>query len=261
MTEAAAKKAAKNFKPSPGQKSNAQKLAKKVAGKKNINPGKGSIIIKPQLCGKYCGTCPHGPYAWHVYNGEWTYIGSVGGGIGTGSVGKTSEKESKKTETRYKVKWDSIKGVGPSTAEKLNEEGYSTKEDLIDERGLLKEEVVDIVPQNVVSNLEKYTGATAIKRGQEMREKLRTLKEGQRVSFENDGIVDRMATIESIEGDVVKITDTGDERGFTDEDDRPSELRLREDYDGQPTFYTYGDDDSNTAESEGEILDFEILDE
>ena len=99
MTEAAAKKAAKEFTPTTGQKSNAQKLAKEVAGEKNINPGKGSIIIKPQLCGKYCGTCPHGPYAWHVYNGDWTYIGSVGGGIGTGSVGKkSSETETKSGE-------------------------------------------------------------------------------------------------------------------------------------------------------------------
>ena len=98
MTEAAAKKAAKEFTPTTGQKSNAQKLAKEVAGEKNINPGKGSIIIKPQLCGKYCGTCPHGPYAWHVYNGEWTYIGSVGGGIGTGSVGKKSVSDEEESE-------------------------------------------------------------------------------------------------------------------------------------------------------------------
>jgi hypothetical protein len=79
MTEAEAKKAAKNFKPSNGQ----NKKARDDAKDKGINTAKGSIIVKPQLCGKYCGTCPHGPYAWHVYNGEWTYIGSVGGGIGT----------------------------------------------------------------------------------------------------------------------------------------------------------------------------------
>lgn len=89
MIEAQAKQAVKDFSPSNAQK----KKARENALDKNVNTSKGSIIIKLQLCGKYCGTCPHGPYAWHVYDGNWTYLGTVGGGIGTGSVGKTSETE------------------------------------------------------------------------------------------------------------------------------------------------------------------------
>ena len=96
MTEAQAKQAVKDFSPSNAQK----KKARENALDKNVNTSKGSIIIKLQLCGKYCGTCPHGPYAWHVYDGNWTYLGAVGSGIGTTNVGKTSEtEESEKTES------------------------------------------------------------------------------------------------------------------------------------------------------------------
>lgn len=96
MTEAQAKRAAKDFSPSNAQK----RKARENALDKNVNTSKGTIIIKPQLCGKYCGTCPHGPYAWHVCEGNWTYLGAVGGGIGTTSVGKTNEtEESEKTES------------------------------------------------------------------------------------------------------------------------------------------------------------------
>jgi hypothetical protein len=98
MTEAEAKRAAKEFAPTTGQK----KKARDDAKDKGINMAKGSIIVKPQLCGKYCGTCPHGPYAWHVYNGDWTYIGSVGGGIGTGSVGKKSKESEVKENDKSK---------------------------------------------------------------------------------------------------------------------------------------------------------------
>jgi hypothetical protein len=57
MTEAQAKQAVKEFSPSNAQK----KEARENALDENVNTSKGSIIIKPQLCGKYCGTCPHGP--------------------------------------------------------------------------------------------------------------------------------------------------------------------------------------------------------
>lgn len=41
--------------------------------------GSGTVVTKYQLCGKYCGGCPHGPYAWLVDSDGWHYLGKVGG--------------------------------------------------------------------------------------------------------------------------------------------------------------------------------------
>ena len=107
-TEVAARKRLREYTVSNEQQDVARRLAKKKG-----KTGAGSIIIKPQLCGKYCDGCPHGPYAWHVYKGEWTYLGSVGTGVGKKS--KESEvKENDKSKKSSEELFSRVIGRGQS---------------------------------------------------------------------------------------------------------------------------------------------------
>jgi hypothetical protein len=70
-TEATVNKQLQDFKPTENHNNLAWQKAK-AKGKSG-----GTIVVKLVKCGKVCSGCPHGPYAYYVYRGGWTYLGKV----------------------------------------------------------------------------------------------------------------------------------------------------------------------------------------
>ena len=79
-TEATVNKQLQDFTPTESHEDLAWQKAKKK-GKSG-----GCIIVKLVKCGKVCSGCPHGPYAYHVYRGNWTYLGKVAVEIDTEEI-------------------------------------------------------------------------------------------------------------------------------------------------------------------------------
>lgn len=83
-----------------------QTRGQELASKKSSS-GSGSVVVKPQLCGKYCSGCPHGPYAWLVDDDGWHYLGMVGsndnGADTSGEEANTETNPHQDEDARLKV--------------------------------------------------------------------------------------------------------------------------------------------------------------
>jgi len=111
----------------------------------------GRVIVKPQLCGDYCGGCPHGPYSWLVDEEGWHYIGLVGGSSSNSRSGAKSSSQSGSSSSDIGNS-DGDSGFSESLREDIREIFFGEDSDLYDFNWV--EDVIEDPPsEEDISNL------------------------------------------------------------------------------------------------------------